>query len=172
MLTNGVTPIPPARNAAGRVSAASSVNRPAGPRRLTRPPEGIALSTRLNAVSRMRVAMTSSLSWGALTIENVRALPFASVSGGSISDTFIDCPGLNAKPAGRAKWKAIVPSATVSLDASVVSYLGMPGLPRRSGCLLLSPGDLVIVEAAREAGLHHFEVRRYVEIARRIQAVM
>src|SRR5262245_3441445 len=127
MLTNGVIPIPPARKTAGRASAGSRVNIPAGPRRLTRPPEGIALSTRLNAVSRMRVAITSSFSWGALAMEKVRALPLASVSGGSISDTFIDCPGLKAKPAGLAKWKAIVPSATVSLDAKLVSYLGIAG---------------------------------------------
>ncbi len=103
MLENGVTPMPPARNTAGRASAGSSVNRPAGPLRPTRPPAGIAFSTRLNAVSRMRVATTSSPSCGALTIEKVRAFPLASVSGGSIRDTFIDCPAVNLNPTGLAK---------------------------------------------------------------------
>src|SRR5258706_55672 len=161
MLAKGVMPMPPARNTAGRLSAGSRVNTPAGPRRPTRPPAGIALSTRLNAVSRMRVAMTSSVSWGALTIEKVRALPLASVSGGSISDTFIDCPAVNLNPAGLAKWNAIVPSATVSLLVSVVSYLGMAARSRSDG-IFLGPGDLVVVEVARDCGLHHLEVRRDV----------
>src|SRR5262245_30662446 len=163
MLTNGVMPMPPARNTAGRESAGSRVNSPAGPRRPTRPPAGIAFSTRLYAVSRMRVEITSSDSCGALTIEKVRLLPLASVSGGSISDTFIDCPGLNAKPAGLAKWKAIVPSATVSLLFSVVSNLGMAFLGL-SGGALLRPADLVVVEGARDRRLHHLEIRRDVEI--------
>jgi hypothetical protein len=137
MLTKGVMPMPPARKTAGRASAGSSVNIPAGPRRATRPPWGIAFSTRLNAVSRMRVAITSSFSWGALTIEKVRALPLASVSSGSISETFIACPALKSRPAGLAKWNAIVPSAIVSLELRVVSYFGIgirPGslAPRRS----------------------------------------
>src|SRR6267378_261998 len=169
MLMNGVMPMPPARNTAGRVSAPSSVNLPAGPRNCIRRPDCIDLSTRLNAVSRMRVAMTSSFSCGALTMEKVRALPLASVSGGSISDTFIACPAVNLNPAGLAKWNAIVPSATGSLDTSVVSYLGITMLL----CGVFSgPGDLVIVEAARDGGLHDLEVGRDVEIARCEQAVM
>src|SRR5215472_12604364 len=170
MLAKGVTPMPPARNTAGRESAGSSVNSPAGPRRLTRPPAAMPLSTRLNAVSRMRVAMTSSFSCGALTIEKVRALPLASVSGGSMIDTFIDCPGLNVNPAGLATWNAIVPSATVSLDLRVFSYLGMVlSVLRR---LLLRPSDLVVIESARDRRLHDLEIGRDVEVARRVQAVV
>src|SRR5574342_25741 len=103
-------------------------------------------------------------------MEKVRAFPLASVSGGSTSDTFIDCPGSNLKSAGLAKRNAIVPSATVSLATSVVSYLGIERSPRSGRAL--RPGDFVIVEAAGDRGFHHLEIGRDVEVARRVKAVM
>src|SRR5258708_7648018 len=81
--------------------------RPARFRHLADPADAagaaVASRTGLNAVSRVGVATTSAPSCGALTIEKVRALPSASVSGGSIRDTFIDCPAVNLNPAGLAK---------------------------------------------------------------------
>src|SRR5689334_12476954 len=90
-----------------------------------------------------------------------------------MSDTFIDCPGLKPTPAGLAKWNAIVPSATVSPLLSVVSNLGIAGfLLLEWGRVFLRPGDLAIVEPARDGGLHHLEIRRDVEVAGREQAVV
>jgi hypothetical protein len=60
-------------------------------------PTGITFNSRLNAVSRMRVATMRLVSYGALAIVNVRVFPFASVSDGagrviSIALTCLECP--------------------------------------------------------------------------------
>jgi hypothetical protein len=60
----------------------------------------------------MRVANINWLSNGQLAIEKVRVFPSESVSGGLISVTSADCPGLKSNGDGFSKWKAIVPSAT------------------------------------------------------------
>ena len=56
MLTNGVMPIPPARNIAGLAEFLCSVKETIGESIATSVPRGIFFSERLNAVSRMRVA--------------------------------------------------------------------------------------------------------------------
>ena len=53
------------------------------------------LSTRLKAVSLIRVAIMRSLSKGALAIENAREFPSASVSGGFSRVRSIDWPRRN-----------------------------------------------------------------------------
>src|ERR1035441_8159168 len=83
MLRNGVMPIPPARNTAVRVTSLWRVRLPDGPSSLTAEPSGIVFNTRLNAVSRIRVATIRVSSSGPLAIENVRVFPSASVSWGS-----------------------------------------------------------------------------------------
>ena len=83
MLRNGVIPMPPARKIAGFVTLWWSVNDPIGPSASTGVASGAEASTRLNALFRIRVAMTRSVSCGALVIENVRVFPSVSVSGGS-----------------------------------------------------------------------------------------
>lgn len=103
MLLKGVMPMPPASNTAGLAVFLCSVNDPIGPSILTPSPSGTVLSTRLNAVSRMRVAMVICSSKGALAIENVRIFPSASVSGGSSNVKSSDCPGVNWNPCGFSK---------------------------------------------------------------------
>jgi hypothetical protein len=71
MLMNGVTPIPPAMKIAGRERLLWSISDPDGPSSRTCSPIGRVFRVRLNALSRMRVAMVSSGSEGALTRENV-----------------------------------------------------------------------------------------------------
>src|SRR5438876_10986552 len=83
MLRNGVMPIPPVKKTASRVSLGWSVKFPKGPSILTGVPSGMVLNSRLNAVSRIRVATINSHKSGTLAIEKVRVFPSASVSGGS-----------------------------------------------------------------------------------------
>ncbi|MNC87204.1 hypothetical protein D3C83_29090 [compost metagenome] len=85
-------PMPPARNTAGRAASSCSTISPLGPSIVTATPSGAVFNTRLNAVSRMRVASINSASWGALAIVNVRESPSLSVSGGSTSVIRTDCP--------------------------------------------------------------------------------
>src|SRR5215469_3277760 len=68
----GVVPIPPARNTAGRKALPCSTIMPFGPSTCTGRPGDADLSTRLNAVLRMRVAIISSGSSGAEASVNVR----------------------------------------------------------------------------------------------------
>src|SRR6185437_11034272 len=83
-------------------------------------------SARLKALGRIRVAIVRPGSPGAFTME--KACLAASGSGPSRVGRMrsIACPGLNVKSAGRLKWKAWVPSATVSRDWSVTSWIAMP----------------------------------------------
>src|SRR5437588_93001 len=69
MLRNGVMPIPPVKKTASRVSLVWSVKFPKGPSILTGVPSGMVLNTRLNAVSRIRVATINSPKSGTLAIE-------------------------------------------------------------------------------------------------------
>src|SRR2546426_6480129 len=151
---------------------------------------GRAFSTRLKGVSRMRVAIASSPSKGALTMEKLRRLPLPSVSGGSISETFTDWPALKSKPGGLTKRKAIVPSATSSrpvssesnraIDLSCARSSAVAPI-RRSDPSTRSGGHgygfvrldhPVKIETLKQRRLHHLEVRRDVEIARRVKAVV
>jgi hypothetical protein len=66
-------------------------------------PSFIVLRHRLKADSRIRVVIMISGSSGALAIENVRLLPLASVSGGSISANETYWPALNVNPVGFSK---------------------------------------------------------------------
>src|SRR5665213_3603798 len=104
-------PIPPARNTAARVKLSGRVKSPDGPSIFTAVPGGIVFNTRLNAVSRIRVATIRVSSLGPLAIEKLRTLPSESVSGGSSKVMSRYWPALNAQLAGRSKRKAIVPSA-------------------------------------------------------------
>ena len=74
----------------------------------------------------MRVAIMRAGSPGAEAIVNVRFGPFESVSGGSTIVTSMFWPALKSNPAGRSKWKAIVPSATLSLLVSFEECTAMP----------------------------------------------
>src|SRR5262245_35472515 len=104
---------------------------------------GIRPATRLKAVSRMRVATMSLSSSGALAIENVRTLPSASVSGGSMSVRMRYCPALKVKPTGFSNRKASVLSATSRRSTSLTSDVRMAAL--------LSP---VSAGRSRRAGRH------------------
>ena len=119
MLMNGVMPMPPAMKTAGRARSLCRVSDPNGPSIAAREPMGKAFSARLKALSRMRVATTSSFSNGALTIEKVWRALGASAVDGSSSTTSIAWPGLKTKPAGFSKWNAIVPVAISSLPCSL-----------------------------------------------------
>src|ERR1039458_6996961 len=112
MLRNGVMPIPPARNTAARVKLSGRVKSPDGPSIFTVVPSGIVFNTRLNAVSRIRVATIRVSSLGPLAIEKLRTLPSESVSGGASKVMSRYWPALNAQLAGLSKRKAIVTSAT------------------------------------------------------------
>src|SRR5688572_31426567 len=57
-------PMPPARNTAGRAASSSSTISPLGPSILTAVPMGAVFRTRLNAVSRMRVASSERANSG------------------------------------------------------------------------------------------------------------
>ena len=103
MLMNGVMPMPPAMKTAGRARSLCKVSDPDGPSIAMRAPIGKDPSARLKALSRMRVATTSSFSNGALTIEKVWRALCASPAGGSRSTTSIAWPGLKLKPAGFSK---------------------------------------------------------------------
>jgi hypothetical protein len=72
---------------------------------------GITFNTRLNAVSRMRVATMRLFSYGALAIVNVRVFPSASVSDGVSRVISTAWPASNVQPDGFSKWKAMAPSA-------------------------------------------------------------
>src|SRR5689334_12544315 len=121
---NGVMPMPPAMNTAGREGSWCSVISPSGPSRPTRQPTGPEPSRRLNAVSRIRLATISSGSCGAEAIVKVRVGPKPSNSDGSSSDQVAYWPASNAKPSGRANQKAIVRSATTSRRRRRVSCAG------------------------------------------------
>src|SRR5262245_24553266 len=84
MLRKGVMPMPPARKTAGRAAFWLRIKEPKGPTIRTSVPSGMVLRTRLNAVSRMRVAIIKSGSPGALAIEKFRIPPSAAISGRSI----------------------------------------------------------------------------------------
>jgi hypothetical protein len=90
----GVIPIPPARNTAGLTGFLCSVKEPSAEPIFTSVASGTFFSERLKAVSRIRVVKTNSFSNGGLAMEKVRVLPSASVSGGSVSVTSANCPGL------------------------------------------------------------------------------
>ena len=82
MLRKGVIPIPPETMTAGRAALLCKRRSPNGPSILTSLPNGSVLNTRLKAVLRIRVAIMSVSSKGALAIEKPRVLPSASVSPG------------------------------------------------------------------------------------------
>src|SRR6185503_18883283 len=106
MARKGVMPMPPARNTACRAASSCSTIRPAGPSISTSRPGAAPLSARLNALSRIRVAIVRCGSCGAEAILNVRLSP------PSFNSAF--WPAWWTKPEGRSKWNALVPSATVS----------------------------------------------------------
>src|ERR1035441_2997776 len=124
MLRNGVMPIPPARNTAVRVTSLWRVRLPDGPSILTAEPSGIVFNTRLNAVSRIRVATIRVSSSGPLAIENVRVFPSASVSGGSHRVISRDWPASNVQFDGFSKRNAVVRSATSCLLTSLDRVTG------------------------------------------------
>src|SRR5690348_8224340 len=129
MLRNGVMPIPPARNTAGRCARLCNFKSPHGPSTSSTVPNGHVFKHRFIAVSRMRVANMMSGSCGALAIENARAFPSSSVSGGFVSFTSIACPALKSNPAGFSRKNCIVPSAT---SLRFFNFIGIVPILRRS----------------------------------------
>ena len=81
-------------------------------------------NTRLNAVSRMRVATIRVSSWGALAMENDRTFPSASISEGSSKVMSRYWPDLNVQFDGFSNRNAVVPSATSCLLKSLAIVTG------------------------------------------------
>src|SRR6185312_16315742 len=110
---------------AGLLAFLCRLKDPIGPSSFIFVPGFMLRRLRLNAVSRRRVANMSSLSHGALAIENVRVLPSESVSGGSTSVRSAVWPALKLKSAGFCRLKASVPSATSDLFRNSTMYSGI-----------------------------------------------
>src|SRR6267378_2211266 len=64
------------------------------------------------------------------------------------------------------------PAGGIDLSTRLWFRIWASQLFLRSDRIFLGPGDLAIVEVLDDGGLHHFEVRRDVEVARREQAVV
>src|ERR1043166_2299817 len=118
-------PMPPAMNTADRFRSSWSVNDPNGPSSCARAPTGIVASSRLNCESRIRVAIVSSVSRGALVSEKVCFRTSASGLDGSVSLTSTAWPAKNSKLAGLLKRNASVLSATDSRPLRITSCGGI-----------------------------------------------
>ena len=101
MLMKGVMPMPPAISTPARSTFLCSVSEPNGPSISSTAPIGRLPSAFLKVLSRMRVVTTSSVSCGALTMENAwRPSPVLRASPALGRITSIAWPARKLKPAG------------------------------------------------------------------------
>src|SRR5579862_5376052 len=131
MLRNGATPIPPARKTAGFEVLRCKPKDPIGPLRFTWVPNGRIESARLNAESRMRVAINISSIKGELAIENVcvRQSEPSGLTPKRVRS--IDWPARNKKSFGLSNRNATVSCAT---PVRLSSLLAQPSRDEPSCC--------------------------------------